>query len=482
MFLILNLDTKEQAFPDLWDDGAACATHCKGLNDLAGRKLYQPRPAPAAPDIDWRAREQSRFASGVYMAPTVNVSRYARADHYLHVSRDKPAVLAYTADDEKGRRDIQTRIKIETYLERFAPALDSDERGQFAREHLAQFIATDLKFAVTADEIETVYTTYDRSQDGLNVSCMRYKASHFHDECPEHPVRVYATDGGDHHLAIAYLANDEGQTISRALCYPRGKIYSRVYGAPRLHDLLKAAGFRKGSYYQGEDADAPSMNGARLSCVHVRDDAYLMPYIDGGENLELIRVNGARYFEMSDSGSSDYDTQRTDGLSRDLEDENTGWCERCEDSCDADETSMVYTRFRNGRLAGEQCWCESCGNDHTFYCQGFEERLDDAMDSIEVGGATYSLAYAEMNFNYCERADEWHDGESVSVIVDSRGNEESWSRDAADDDAFESRDGYWYLNELRHPDSPDSAPYALGDEPDAPLPANPDENQLGLSL
>jgi len=489
MFMIYNLEAREQTPGDLWDDGAACAAHCKSLNEGAGRKLYQPRPAPSAPDIDWRAREQARLDDGIYLHPADSIRRVAPMDHYLHVSRDKPELLAYTASDEKGRRDLQTRASVASYLEKFAPGIDAETRDALALEHVAKFVSCDLLFATTADDVERVYTSYDSSESGLVASCMRHTSGAYHGECGEHPVRAYATDGGENHLAIAYMQNANGKTISRALCYPAGKVYSRVYGAARLHDLLKAAGYVKGSYYKDSD-DAPDMIGARLAAINIRDDAYLMPYIDGDEGLRRKRIDGKTFFVMVAPGDAngEYDTKRTDGLSQALEDENSTYCERCEDSCDEDEARCVYTGTRNGRLTGEQTWCESCVNHNSFYCHGFNETVSDGIDNVEMGGETYCLAYAENNFSMCEHTDDWFDGASEEVIVNSRGHTETWCESAVEDDSFISRDGKRYANDMRDPESPDDSPWADGDAPDdvelpgKNMPANPDENQLDLAL
>src|SRR4051812_29879093 len=39
--------------------------------------------------------------------------------HYLHVSANDPKLLAYTADADKGRRNIQTPIKPGKYLAKY---------------------------------------------------------------------------------------------------------------------------------------------------------------------------------------------------------------------------------------------------------------------------------------------------------------------------------------------------------------------------
>ena len=454
--------------PIVYDEGRCAANVAKSMTETTGT-TYQPRRVATVADTEWRTREQGRMVSGEYLAVLPSLQVHLVPDHYAHVSKDKSHLIAYTPDEAHGIRDAQKRISVATYLERYAPDVSPDDRDALVSEHTEHFATLELLFATSADDIERVYTKYDRNSDGLGVSCMRYTSW---DYAPEHPTRAYAGHG----LAIAYTKNESGETTSRALCWSERKVYSRVYGDGNLHNLLRLKGYAKCTeYYRDGERD---FNGAKLSAIPHPDydDCYLMPYIDG---VSRVTKRG-RTFVIGDEWG-EYDSNNTNGLTRDVENEDTNsdYCSHCDESVPEGETRMVYTR--EGQRE-EEHWCEHCRSRDAFFCNGTEEYYADHVGYVEVDGETYSQEYASDHFTYCDCSGEYTSGDVVSVIVDTRGNEETWCTDSAESDAFKCLyDGKWYSRDLmsltKYVADCNEEEYLAGK-----LSANPSEDQLSLAL
>ena len=146
--------------------------------------------------------------------------------HFTHVSTRDPSMLAYTANDKKGERDIQTPIKPGRYLKQFFGTLLDDRQIKYYVEwHLSgtkpksSYDDYELKFASEPDEIAAVYVK------GV-YSCMRDY------DLETHPCRAYGA--GD--LSVAYLegapppgAKQDRTVIARAILRPSNKAVSSVY-------------------------------------------------------------------------------------------------------------------------------------------------------------------------------------------------------------------------------------------------------------
>ncbi len=285
-----------------------------------------------------------------------------------------------------------------------------------------------FKLATTPDEIEKVYTNYDKESRHVSTSCMRYS----HDEIrwprvdgkPFHPVRAYA--GGD--LAIAYMTNGDGKTIARALCCPDRKLYSRMYAeSDSLHKALQEAGYSKSSYYGG-----PSLDGARLSLIESDGGEYIAPYLD---EVGSARVEGA--FLVLDS-DGDYQCQNTNGIAESKPD--GACCEHCGDSFNDDDLSTVYTR---STMSQSESWCQHCRDNNAFYCEGEREYFSDNVDYGTVNDQTYTLRYIDNNANYCDYYEEYTFDDLATVIVDSDGETQNWSENAVENHAYKYNGDYY---------------------------------------
>lgn len=449
MFNILCLDTKllveDESGTLSFEQGDWAAKVAKSLTEQTGKR-HQPRKAGDC--ADWRAREQARVDSGEYTVPQC-LAGLLKSDHYAHVSKDKPAMLSYTKDEAKGRADLQTRIPVKAYLATFCDiAEDSASSIDLCAAYADECVPSELLFARTPDEIETVYINFDNDCNQVSGSCMRYERNHW--ESGIHPCRVYGA--GD--LAIAYLANERGETTDRALVWPEKLIYSRVYGeTDRLHVLLKNAGYRKSAYYAqydryGNKGSLPTFVGAKLLKLlgdpeGNDDDCFVMPYIDEDVRAEI----SGKFMVIATHG--DYSASETSGRTCDPEDSDRAYCENCEESCDSDETYEVHTRDY-GR--GMQIWCSGCVERNAFRCEGSGDLYSDSCTSYTLeSGHVWSAAYFDDHGGTCERTDTHHRSRNLStVIVDDRGSEEAWCRDAIDEDAWTcERTGKLYSNDVQ---------------------------------
>ena len=434
-YLIYNLKTKEP-LPERYETGEAAAEAAKALTEATGDK-HQPRPAG---DDGWRARERARLASGAYKpagATLAQASAESFPDHFLHMSDKRPGMLSYTRDAANGAADRQTIVSIQAYLDAYFPSLGSEAdaraalaaagadaraaldaaradaqaaldaacadawaaldaaaaRNALRRDALDEHAAltspgAQFKLARTPDEIEHVYTHYDKKAGPVAISCMRHHARGFAagQNGGAHPVRVYGA--GD--LAVAYLTNDAGETTHRALCWPEKKSYSRMYAPDdKLHNLLRAAGYRKcGHYYGG--GHTGSLAGARLLYLEDNFGNQVLPYIDG----ELGYGDGGVL-----TPDYDHEGDRTDGYAQEVdepEEEYETSCDHCDDGCA--ETSEVYlNRTRT------QWWCSDCVSNSAFRCEATDRNYHETrVDSRELETSeTVSEYYFEDECGEC---------------------------------------------------------------------------------
>lgn len=227
--------------------------------------------------LDWREREELR-SFGVYN-PLPWVGEISPIDaHFAHIAMDDPSLVAFTQNAAKGARDIQTKMKPGRYLTQFYPSMDPD----IIRTLSAKVGTPSVKFAITADEIEKVYTQGPSS-------CM-HPSSKDYRQVDQNPVRAY----GDSDLQVAYLTDASGTVCARAVVWPEKKVYFRAYGdIPRLQAQLEELKYTK----RGEWC----FEGAKIRRVNNPDGSYsvLMPHIDGhgkfdvtDDNYLMIKRNG----------------------------------------------------------------------------------------------------------------------------------------------------------------------------------------------
>ena len=459
------------------------------LTQINGRK-YQPRPYVKLTD-DWQARERERFESGEYISVLPSLGVHCKLEHFVHVSIKDPAKLAYIRTPEDGAADRQKQISVRGYLEIYMPDLPQSKRDEIAEEHAEHFAARDLKFARTPDEIEEVYTNYANC-GSVATSCMRYAADSNNFTLHMHPVRVYGA--GD--LAVAYIANEDGKTTARTLCWPERKVYTRVYGTNdticKLHTLLQIQGYKKSCNWRdyggrGNNFADYGLEGARVLRVQGKNypNAYIAPYCD--DVPYMAACDDKKYFVLSTH--SGYSMRNTNGLTLD-DDELEGpyVCEYCEEHFhESGDLTTVNVR------GGTQEWCEYCRNECAFYCDGTNEYYSESFYSdVVINGTRYELEYARENYYKCEHCREW----STESLIEVRSSNAAqdvcpdcaterafrctvdgklyWQKEAAPDTLSEepAEDGYFtgrYIGNLA-PDASLGEPYRCTDPNQGELP------------
>lgn len=376
-----------------------------------------------------------------------------RVEHYVHVSESDPKLLAYTQDNDKGERDIQTPIKPGKYLTKyFSKELTAKQIRYFTNWQLtgvreSAYDKAELHFADTQEGIVRVY------RQGPH-SCMVFRDR----DVAYHPCRVYAA--GD--LSIAYLTHNS-KIIARALVWPANKVVGRVYptdgnwagdGFSSIADSQDAKGvLTRRLRADGYDIDG-SFNGAHL--LKLEDGSRtVMPYLDGDYGVN-DHGDGDRWV-MTDE-CPDYCCGETSGLictgDEEEEEEYDYTCEDCEEGIN--ETYTYYRRITHagsGRVEHNVCY--SCRRENAFYCEGFGEWLSDGYNTaVTVDGTTYSETYAEVNFAQCDGSEVWFDPDTdAKIAVDVGGDDHVWCQSYFKDHGFTClASGRNVPNDAVHPD------------------------------
>jgi hypothetical protein len=330
---------------------------------------------------DWRRREERKFSSGEYIrVPWADIEAYNLRDHFVHLSRKTPGMIAYTANEEHGVRDRQTTIRPGRYLQQFYPDMLKERIDRFCG--MCSVADLDLKITNDPEEIVTVYTMPNGPD-----SCMSHRSDSYSGDV--HPVSVYGGPGSD--LALAYIGSIEHKHIrARSIVWPDRKIWVRIYGDTHL---LRAA-FEREGYEQGE------LEGAKIRAIE-SGDGWIMPYVDGIEECDLSR-NG-RSFVL---GSGPFCCGSTDGWIRKRR-EPSFTCERCESDFYSDDQELMI---------GERSYCESCYDRISRTCDECDETFDrnrEAFTTIRRGHVVCSGCANEAertcNREGCDTT--WYDGD-----------------------------------------------------------------------
>jgi hypothetical protein len=420
-FQVLNLATNRYCGssdgPYEWQHGESAANFAKLETERTGQK-HQPRRI--AGDVNWRERERSRFNDGTYIpVPWTSEPWFhenCNPEHFVHLSLDKTAFVAFTEDEEKGAADRQTRMRAGAYLTKFfSNALTTEDITRIATELAVTQESNEVMFATDPDKVEWVY------RHGPS-SCMSHHLDDYQSDV--HPVRVYA--GPD--LAVAYLERD-GRVTARSVVWPEKKLYTRIYGdETRLVPLLKDLGYRH----------SESLDGARLLKIRCRG-GYVCPYVDSAEYVDV----GSQYLILRDH-RGEYSTEGTSGLIG--EEEYYANCERCDTGIeDEDDAYTVYTG-RHQLVT----WCEGCQEHHSIYCSDEDISVHEEMVVRMSDGSHWSEWKYSREGGVCEATqDRYPLDELETVIIDTDGTLQLWGTSARDDDACRCDiTDRWYHSDL----------------------------------
>lgn len=377
------------AVPYVYSNVSVCETGCRMLNrDTFELNKWRKEVGDSKAtvtihcfqseaDLPWRYREEKRFRDGTYKhLPWHNEVWFGILDdkkelqalHFAHVSLDDVTKIAFTENEDKGERDIQTRMKPGRYLSRFySDVLTEKEIQYYAGVFASHYDTGELHLATTREDIRWVY------ENGPN-SCMSHRISDYATN-GIHPCEVYAA--GD--LAIAYIKSEKRVT-ARAVVWPDKKIASRIYGDyHRLSALLETVGYNLCPWDN-------EWYGARLLKIRAANAGYVAPYTDFHpefdiENDYLVCVAFGDLTLQQTNGTT------TEGMH----------CYHCGDHFDEEEGSCINSEFV----------CDCCRNLYCFFCdECCEYHYESDTDLYETAHGRTICSYC-YNHHYvtCEECD-----------------------------------------------------------------------------
>ena len=428
MFQVICLETNEALKDDQgnvisYESGGNAAFWANQLTIDTGKKHQVRR---VANNEDWRKREMDKFTNGEYDIPFWLVSYaetllqygYDGHDKFVHVSKLDPSKIAYTQDADKGERNIQTQIKVGSYIQQSTKEMPMTIVREIALAHAKHYAPNEVQFAISADDIVDVYANGPNScmggQDTSGrVASGKKDASFFNyiNDVSCHPASVY----GDSDLSLAYIKDDDRIT-ARCLVWADKKIFGRSYGdSERIESALRNLGYQFGYF-----------NGAKIKHIICENNREIvLPYLD---HIQHVKVLNSEWLEIDRNGDILGDS--TNGIAN-LNQES---CENCEDTCR--ETYEVYTGRRYS-----QSWCEGCRDNNAFYCTGTDLYVDNDEETT-IDGESYASWYANDNAHYCEYSETWTFGETVTVhrmTPNGRILSQECNIDIIDDHAFMCR-------------------------------------------
>ena len=279
--------------------------------------------------------------------------------HFPHIDPEDSNKIRFVDSIIAGRKGKTTSMRIGRYLTKhFKDSIGSEGAVLAVQQKIVYETApVDVKFAVTMDDIEWVYSNGPRS-------CMSKPVNTF--QVPEHPCRMYSA--GD--LQVAYILNADGKKPgARAVCWPAKKHYVRIYGdISRLQRGLEGLGYTKVNNFAG----------ARLVKKPYRS-TFIVPYVDGNARYVLPTQAGST---MTLYKCGDYPNLKEIGSEWGWLNEPDVCCEVCEEEGTTTTDDLVgpvfcdrfgtrYTRYLcpehfegmnvNHRL------CDSCGGYYEGY-------------------------------------------------------------------------------------------------------------------
>ena len=303
----------------------------------------------------WIVREVERYPMHSVIEAAVMASRpYDWQQLFLewpHVSQGDRSKIAYTQNEVKGQKDIQTVTSVGKYLNRHFDLPDHIIRDLVSRH------GSSARFQLVHTTAEMIYHLHRGPK-----SCMVWSQDHgirCDDGVSRHPYEAYDPKYG-WHMAVRI----EGDvTMGRALCMTSPmdgvKYFVRSYLRPSnessysqtddgMDTWLKEQGYTKESYWR---------EGEKMA-YHPARDNFLAPYLDGGERHVEVNAH-ERWLEIASDGS--WICENTGGYAtNDEEDENAFDCEDCGDRT-SDDDGYWIGRGEDTRV------CESClNNDYTY--------------------------------------------------------------------------------------------------------------------
>jgi hypothetical protein len=359
----------------------------------------------------WINREIQRYKMHEVIRAAVLIAR-PRDWHQMllewpHVSQGDKSKIAYTQNEIKGQRDIQTVTSVGKYLNRHFDLPDHIIRDLVSRYGSAS------RFQFVNTTAEMIYHLHRGPK-----SCMVWGEDHgikCDDGVMRHPYEAYDPKFG-WHMAVRI----EGDTtMGRALCMTSPmdgvKYFVRSYLRPSnessysqtddgMDTWLREQGYTKEGYWR---------EGEKMA-YHPARDSFLAPYIDGGERC--VDINERERWLVIDCNGS-WICENTGGYATsNEEDENCFECACCGDNTNDDDGYWVE-RSEDVRV------CESCFNHEYTYVYGrrgnqYHVHNDNAV-YVDSQSEHYDEDYLNDNEIVClENGDYEHMEEAIEINGD----------------------------------------------------------------
>ena len=339
---------------------------------------------------DWHSDLQSRFP--LHPAVDKMLGMYRPKDwqqlvlEYPHQAESDRNRLAYTQNEDKGKRDIQTVTTLGKYLTRHFPHIPDHE----VRNAVASYSVGGCKIvSTTAEMIQAL-------MDGPS-SCMsnNWRGSNL----DNHPYKVYDPRLG---WGLAVRIED-GEVIGRALVYEHDgeKMFVRTYLRPSSSDRYSQADDNLNAWLRDQGYEhASDWDGCLMRYYEGRHDRPLAPYLDGGiKDVEVIHRDGVKLLRVCENGEYHFESQ--DGSCTENSDSET--CNDCGDRID--DGDGYWVGYDESDYVCQHC----CDNNYYYaYSRRGNQRYINSDYVVHVGDEAYDEDYL------CDNSIvRLHDGECV---------------------------------------------------------------------
>lgn len=256
----------------------------KDIEHSAFMKECENLFGPLSDDTFWKYREHLR---STYIYKKINFK--GKPFHFIHFNKDNPNLIAFTANENIGKKDGKTFIKPGKYLAQYSD-LDNEQIKTVVTNYKHEFVPPELFYAKSTDDAAKVY------EDGPS-SCMTDKDWGIEN----HPARVYY--GPD--TKLTYIKNKSGNGVSARSIVRTDRTpheYIKIYGDTAL---MKKA-FNAAGISQSRDG----VKGCRFPLLWYKgkeQKKLIIPYFDGYVNNVFIskKRNERKYMIMGDPPTAD---------------------------------------------------------------------------------------------------------------------------------------------------------------------------------
>jgi hypothetical protein len=359
----------------------------------------------------WIIREFDKYPVHQVINAAIKLAR-PRDWHQLllehpHESQGDRSKIAYTQNEAKGQKDIQTVTSVGKYLTRHFDLPDHTIRDLVSRYGSA------ARFQFVHTTAEMIYHLHRGP-----ASCMVWsndRGVKCSDGVTRHPYEAYDPKFG-WHMAVRIEGDN---TMGRALCMtsPQDgvKYFVRSYLRPSnestysqtddgMDTWLKEQGYTKENYWRDDE---------RLA-YHEANDHFLAPFLDGGEKNVTIDA-GAKALVIDSDG--EYTCDQTGGYPTAMDNDDDNFdCDDCGDRTSNDDGYWV------GRQEDVHV-CNSCCDNNYTYVYGRRGNQyyvhEDNVVYVESNSEHYDQDYlGDNNIVELENGDYEHMEEAIEINGD----------------------------------------------------------------